>query len=227
MQFMKNRLTTVAVGASILVALGGVGGAVAAGQIGSNGIKDNSVRSVDIKNDNLRMQDFRPAVRKAIRTHAADGQDGVDGRNGKDGAPGAQGPAGPAGAAGPAGPAGEPGLSNVRADEPYGQVAPANSVSVAFATCPDGKAAIGGGFRLNAPESEAFQGGGYAVPGVTAIASEPVGVQNNKIVNTYQNEAFPQDADGRFLPNAWAVTVHNSTDKDQGVRAAVVCATVK
>jgi hypothetical protein len=75
---------------------------------------------------------IKPSVRHQLR-----------GNVGPQGAPGSQGPAGPEGAAGPAGPAGIPGVVEV---ESAFVVIPANGVNGAYASCPAGDVALGGGW---------------------------------------------------------------------------------
>lgn len=63
---MKNRITSVALGAAIIV-LGSAGVGFAAGQIGSSGIADNSVRSIDMKDDEgVGRPDLKPGLRNDI-----------------------------------------------------------------------------------------------------------------------------------------------------------------
>lgn len=141
------------------------------------------------------------------------------------------------------GPRGLPGLAKVQADEPYGQNVDPNSnikqsdgtvtagrTAVIWAACPSGKTAIGGGFRIgdgtsaDAAESDAT-GPGYTGSNVQVLASEPsyydpgsgkLDLSKATQVTTY----------GSYLPNAWAVTVHNSGTSDANARVALVCATV-
>lgn len=224
-----NRKTSILAILGLVVAMlfAGSVGAVADNLIGSNGIKDNSIKSVDLKDGKAVSEAdlTQGLVAKLNADHAGQpGPQGPAGPKGDTGAAGPQGEQGPRGYSGSDGSNGQPGLSEVRADEPYTQSIPANSVGVAFTSCPAGKTAIAGGYRLNGYAAEAFQGGGPSLNLVTVLASEPVGVQNGQVVNTYQNNAFPQDSDGRFLPNAWAVTIQNGGGDAQDVRVAVVCA---
>ena len=122
-RLFRGRVTSVAVGAALLVSLGGVGGAVAAGQLGSKDIKDHSVRTVDLakgavgakqlkkaavrskqlKNGGVRPADLSAQVQELIAA-------AVTGPAGPAGAAGETGPMGPAGpAGGPEGPQGPAG----------------------------------------------------------------------------------------------------------------------
>ncbi len=56
MSLRNNRIAAVAVGAAVLVGFSSVG-AVAAGYIGSDGIRDNSIRSVDIRDGQVQKAD--------------------------------------------------------------------------------------------------------------------------------------------------------------------------
>src|SRR6478672_13614275 len=49
MHNFKSRAGAVVAGAAVLAAVGGVGGAAAAGQIGSLQIRDHSIRSIDVR----------------------------------------------------------------------------------------------------------------------------------------------------------------------------------
>lgn len=108
-ELVHSRTGAVIAGATVLVTLGGVGGAIAAGQINSRDIKNGSVRSVDVKNDTLRgvdvkngsigMRDLNGFTKNQVR----DGSSGERGPRGPRGPEGAQGPAGPQGPAGSSG----------------------------------------------------------------------------------------------------------------------------
>jgi hypothetical protein len=58
----RSRTTAVIGGAALLVTLGGVGGAVAAGQIGSSDIRDGSVRTVDLHDQAVTGSKLAPGV---------------------------------------------------------------------------------------------------------------------------------------------------------------------
>lgn len=216
---MSKRHAIIAAGVIALgLTIAATTGAVAGSLITGADIKDGTIQSRDLKDGSgVGTADLKPGLANKINAHGEQGPAGPQGPRGY------QGQQGDDGQQGPAGPQGEPGLSDVRANEPYTQSIPAHSVGVAFAACADGKTAVSGGYRLNGFAAEAFQGGGGAVD-VSAIASEPVGVIGGAVVNTYQNAAFPQDESGAFLPNAWAVTIQNDSDQAQDVRVAVVCA---
>lgn len=167
---LRSRTTAVVSGAILLVALGGVGGAVAAGQIGSSGIKDHSVRQVDLaknsvtarqvatnavrsaelKNGGVRPGDLSAAVRELIATSVTGpaGPEGPEGPAGPAGGPaGPEGPQGEAGPAGPAGPAGVSGHEVVTKQQSFS----GNGVQTLTVACPGGKTALAGGLRSDTP----------------------------------------------------------------------------
>ncbi len=168
-RLFRGRVTSVAIGVTLLVALGGVGGAVAAGQIGSKGIKDHSVRTVDLakksvgakqlkkfavrsrhlKDGGVMPADLSAQVQELIAT-AVTGPAGPAGETGPAGPAGpAGGPEGPQGPAGPEGPAGPAGVSGyeVVSDGANLNGSGLKTVSVA---CPAGKVAVSGGARSEA-----------------------------------------------------------------------------
>ena len=79
------------VAAAGIVGLSATGGAVAAGQIGSAGIADDSVRSVDLKDGRgVGVPDLRNDLKTYIDSkEGSDGTDGTDGSDGSDGLAGA------------------------------------------------------------------------------------------------------------------------------------------
>ena len=166
---LRSRTTSVIAGASLLVALGGVGGAVAANQIGSRDIKDGgvhavdlsknsvkaakirkgAVRSSDIKNGNVAPKDLSRSVRDLIAT-AVTGPAGPAGETGPAGpagpAGGPAGPEGPAGPAGPEGPAGPAGVSGFELVSENGSFS-GGGLKTLSVSCPAGKVALCGGLR--------------------------------------------------------------------------------
>lgn len=169
----RSRTTAVLSGAILLVALGGVGGAVAAGQIGSADIRDHSVRQVDLaknsvtakqvkknavrsgelKDGGVRPGDLSAAVHALIAT-AVTGPAGPAGPEGPAGpAGGPAGPQGEAGPAGPAGPAGADGADGVAGHEVVTkqQSFSGNGAQTLTVACPGGKTALAGGLRSDAP----------------------------------------------------------------------------
>ena len=168
-RLFRGRVTSVAVGAALLVSLGGVGGAVAAGQLGSKDIKDHSVRTVDLakgavgakqlkkaavrskqlKNGGVRPADLSAQVQELIAAAVTGpaGPAGAPGETGPKGPAGpAGGPAGPQGPAGPEGPAGPAGVSGYEIVTSATTLSGGGAKTVSVA-CPGGKVAVGGGAR--------------------------------------------------------------------------------
>jgi hypothetical protein len=116
------------------------------------------------------------------------------------------------------------GINTARAGAGYTNFAEPG-YSVRFAKCKPGLVAISGGYRLNGHASEAFSGSDQnAMPeGLSVVATEPAGVVDGVLVNTYQHPDFPQTAGGSFEGNAWAVTFLNETGTPLGVRVWVTC----
>lgn len=200
-----------------------------------------------VKNDTAAATTARWWLRMPLPAHCPAGWSwwpyGMDPSGGTSGTQGPAGPAGPAGPKGDTGAAGSPGLGNVQADEPYGQdVDPnagitqsdgaiaAGTTGVVWAACPAGKAAIGGGFRIgNGQSADAAESDStaatYSGSDVQVLASESsyYDAKTGKL----SLAAAPQvTAYGSYLPDAWAVTVHNSGTATAYARANVICATV-
>ncbi|GAA1479056.1 hypothetical protein GCM10009623_35020 [Nocardioides aestuarii] len=167
---LRSRTTAVLSGALLLVAVGGVGGAVAAGQIGSRDIEDHSIRQVDLARDSVTARQVakgavrsselkdggvRPgglsaAVHELIAT-AVTGPAGPEGPEGPAGpAGGPVGPAGPEGPAGPAGPAGAAGVSGHQVVTKQ-QSFTGNGTQTLTVACPADKIALAGGLRSDTP----------------------------------------------------------------------------
>jgi hypothetical protein len=170
---LRSRTTAVVAGAILLVGLGGVGGAVAAGQIGSKDIRDGGVKTADLgkravtapklkpgavrskalRDGGVLPADLSAAVKELIATAVTGpaGPTGPEGPVGPAGGPaGPQGPAGPAGAAGatgPAGPAGVSGYELVSNEVAFSGNGP-KKLSV---SCPAGTVALGGGHQSTVP----------------------------------------------------------------------------
>ena len=118
---------------ALFLAVGGVG--YAATTIGSAQIKNNSIRSADVRDGTLAPKDLSPKTRSVIRA-----ANGARGRTGARGLEGATGPVGPAAAAG---------ATNVVARTNSVSV-PAVSTGSAIVQCLPGERATGGGGGLPA-----------------------------------------------------------------------------
>jgi hypothetical protein len=172
-RWVNGRTGAVVGGALVLVTLGGVSGAVAATQITSRDIKDQTIQKRDIGssavgsdevlNGSLGLLDFNTRTRNWLAAHGkpgpqgetgpagpagaqgAKGDKGDKGDPGETGATGAAGAAGETGPAGPAGPAGPQGAKGDKGDA--GNVGPAGPTGPAGpqgATGPAGPAGIAG-----------------------------------------------------------------------------------
>lgn len=108
----RRKLLTVAIITAGL-STAGVGGAVGARLVDSAGIKNESIRGIDVKNGSLGVAELSAGAVAALRGQRGPagpaGPAGTTGTDGAQGPAGPVGPAGPAGAAGPAGPAGATG----------------------------------------------------------------------------------------------------------------------
>jgi len=177
---LRSRTTAVAVGAILLVGLGGVGGAVAAGQIGSKDIRDGGVKTVDLGKRAVTAKKLKPgavrskalrdgavapadlsaAVKKLIAT-AVEGEVGPTGPEGPEGpAGGPEGPMGPAGAdgvdgadgaQGPVGPSGPAGVSGYVLVKSAATPFSGNGAKTLTVDCPAGTKALGGGHESTVP----------------------------------------------------------------------------
>lgn len=206
---MKRTITAVALAAALLLA-GGVSGAAAANLIGSKDVANNSLRSADLKDGKaVAERDLRPALAAKVNRV---GQTGPQGPQGTAGPTGPTGPAGPAGTGpqGPKGDTGAPGLSGyeVRSYD-YDLV---SGGGIATMTCPVGKVATGGGYRLN---DEAA-----LTNGTTVVASYP-GVMDWD-TNTPKATGDPLVDD-----RGWIVQVNKPDNVNPGAMTVfVVCETV-
>jgi hypothetical protein len=175
---LRSRTTAVAAGAILLVTLGGVGGAVAAGQIGTKDIRNGGVKTADLgkgavtakklkagavrskalKDGAVAPADLSAAVQEMIATAVA-GPAGPEGPECPEGPAGAQGPAGPEGPAGPAGaagPAGTQGPAGPAGVSDYDVVTlqksfNGNGGKTHAVSCPTGTRALGGGYQSSVP----------------------------------------------------------------------------
>lgn len=98
MNLIKSRLGAVAVGATIIAVVGG-GSAVAASQITSAQIKDQTIRSRDIATAGVGTSEIRDG-NVNVRDLSSQTKGYINDHGGKDGAPGSKGDTGPAGSAG-------------------------------------------------------------------------------------------------------------------------------
>ena len=205
MRIRNHRVLATVAGATVLVALGTAGGATAAGLIGSADIRDNSIRSVDIRNGQVRLSDIADRAESKLA-----GQDGAQGAKGEQG---------------------EPGLSKLEADGPYpgatnlqdGDNSTAkwvggtpDALQSSWVMCAPGKVALGGGFSRADEGPAAFKG-------LQIVTSQPIQVKDG---DPQAYTAIDGDVDGSFVPNGWLVEGFNNGSTDLIVRPHVVCAEV-
>jgi hypothetical protein len=221
-----GRVGAVVAGASVLVILGGVGGAVAG----------TLVTSAAIKNETIQARDIGPGA--VTRSEVRDGSLGVDdlsafvqGELAEQAQDGAEGPAGPAGQTGPVGPQGpagadgQDGADGVAALESASSsaiwaIGPAGAFHSSSVACPEGKVALGGGFR---PDPQT----GSAVKGLQVVSSTPAQIDFTLVDDpeTPTDERLvPLEAGGS--PNGWMVTGFNNGNTDLTVEPWVLCAAV-
>ena len=223
--FALGRVGAVMAGASVLVILGGVGGAVAGTLITSANIADETIKARDIgpgavtrsevRDGSLGVGELSTRVQTELAQHAQNGTNGTDGVAGleSDGA--------------------RPGATQL-ADNP-GQGAnstevwtagPASAFHTSWVACPEGKTALGGGFSRDTET-------GAAVKGLQVVTSSPAQIDptltddpatpaDERIVYT----PIEGDAAGSFVPNGWIVEGFNNANTDLIVRPWVICATV-
>jgi F0F1-type ATP synthase membrane subunit c/vacuolar-type H+-ATPase subunit K len=203
-EFMHSRTGAVMVGATILVALGGLGSAVAVDTIGSADIRDGAVRSVDIRDQGVMKVDVGPEAVGASELTASVKDKLNTGR-----------------------------VTNLEVDGPYpgltnlieGDNSQAMWVGDGGATlqrswvmCMPGKVAIAGGFSP-AEYSAAV------MHDLQIVTSRPAQFEDGVEVGV----PIAGDVDQSFVANAWLVEGFNNAvgGDDVSVRPWVVCATVK
>ena len=214
----STRLTAVVAGASILVLLGGVGGAVAGSMITSANIQDETIRSRDIapgaitrsevRDGTLGVDDLSTFVQDELAKQGQDGTDGQDGADGADGAPGAPGADGADGAPGVDGVDGVAGLTSASSSAVWA-TGPAGTSYSSWVACPGDKLALGGGYRPS-PENESAKG-------LQVVSSSPTHLE------LVDEQLVPVEGGS---PNGWLVSGFNNGNTDLTVEPWVLCATV-
>ena len=200
---LHSRTAAVVAAAAVVVSLGGVGSAVAAGTIGSSDIRNGAVRSVDIADQDVLKVDVGP---NAVGYSELTGDVVSDIKTGT--------------------------LRHLESDGPYPGVTHLdngdNSTALwaadegatlqsSWVMCAPGKTAIGGGFS-RADEGVA------AYRDLQIVSSRPAQFKGGKEVY----DAIAGDPDGSFVPNAWLVEgFNNAVSGDVVVRPWVVCAAIK
>ncbi|MFZ0323171.1 MAG: hypothetical protein WAN48_03445 [Actinomycetes bacterium] len=200
---LHSRTAAVVAAAAVVVSLGGVGSAVAAGTIGSGDIRNGAVHSVDIADQNVLKVDVGPNAvgyseltgdvasdikTGAVRQLESDGHyPGVTHLDNGDNS-----------------------MAKWTADE-------GATLQSSWVMCAPGKTAIGGGFS-RADEGVA------AYRDLQIVTSRPAQFKGGEEVYN----AIAGDPDGSFVPNAWLVEgFNNAVSGDVIVRPWVVCAAIK
>lgn len=159
MSIRNSRVTAIIAGASVLALFGGLSAATAHGErhgvVNSHMIKNESVRSADVKNGSLGMRDFNAFTQEQINKQ---GEPGPQGPQGEPGPAGPQGEKGEPGEPGKDGQDGAPGADGQDGVTQYFIEGPetrwSNGEGETIAHCPEGLTALGGGFT-----AEGIRGG--------------------------------------------------------------------
>jgi hypothetical protein len=239
-----GRACAVIAGASLLLTLGGVGGAVAAALVTSADIKDQTIRARDIadggvassevRNESVLGADVAPGtlagrqmrdgsvgladLSTGVRTELAQrAQDGVAGLE-TDGA--------------------RPGVTQLKDFPGNGEnstgiwaAGPAGRLQVAWVQCPQGKTALGGGYSRDAETTAALRGLQVITSAPAQIdttkSDDPATPGDERVVSMGTTYApIPDDAAKSFVPDGWVVEGFNNSNTDLIVRPWVTCAAV-
>lgn len=198
MHIALGRLGAVVAGASVLVILGGVGGAVGGTLITSARIADETIRARDIgpgavtraevRDGTVGVGDLSNFVRTQLAKQAQDGVDGVDGKDG---------------------------VSNLIAGAGYHTTWVGDggaTLQTVREECPAGQYALGGGWSTWGGDKDL----GGDNQNIRVTVSAPY----------FEGEYLPVDEAGNFRATEWVIKGYNLGDTDQIVRAWVTCATV-
>lgn len=236
---VNSRTGAVIAGATVLATLSGVEGAVAAGQITSWDIKDQTIKKRDIgpgavgsnevRNGTVLMRDFSSYVQDRINQPGPQGETGPMGPQGPKGDTGATGATGAVGPAGPQGPQGEPGKDGTNGEDGKdGKPGIANVKVVKVRSdddMSDGPGWVSGGrqsIRAQCAPGQYVLGGGFSsdaqAPGeINIVTNDPI------VVNAKGDEL---EADGG-LANAWEVEGYYTGEGAVKVSAWAICATIQ
>ena len=198
---MRARTPIAVVAAAGFFALGSIGGAVAAGQIGSRDIADNSIRSMDLRDGvAVGLTDLKPGLSDLV-INGPDVPEPAEGASGLDTLE-SDGP--------------YPGATQLQDGENSTSYWSKDGVQRSWVKCPVGKVALGGGFRLGADASLADK------QATQVFSSQPVQVENGS-PDAYSPIAG--DADGSYVPNAWLVEgTYSGDNPNLVVRPHAICA---
>jgi hypothetical protein len=242
-RFSVSRAAILVVAVAGLVALGGAGGAVSASLVTSAQIKDQTIQARDIAAGGVSTSETRDRSLRGVdvadgtlgRRQLRDGSIGVDDLSGF-----VQGELAKQGQDGADGVDGTDGVTELEADGPYPgatqlgdfpgngrnstqvwAAGPQHPLQSSWVMCPDGKAAIGGGFSRADEGAAAFRG-------LQVVTSSPaqIDAEGNVVSVTGGYTAIEGDAVGSFVPNGWLVEGFNNGNADLIVRPWVICAAV-
>jgi len=217
-----GRVGAVTAGASVLVLLGGAGGAVAGSLVTSATIKNETIQARDIgpgavtrsevRDGTLARADLSTRVQTELAERAQDGTDGVAALE-SDGA--------------------RPGATQLSEFPGNGAnstavwtAGPAGVFHTSWVACPEGKTALGGGYGRDTDT-------GAAVRGLQVVTSSPAQIdpalEDDPATPTDERIVYTPiegDAAGSFVPNGWLVEGFNNGNTDLIVRPWVICAAV-
>ena len=185
MKYVKNKAVIVAVGV-VTAATIAAGGATAASLVGSKDIKNDSIRSVDVHNGTLGVEDMNGTVQDLLKRTGAPGPKGDTGPAGAVGPAGAAGPKGDTGAPGPTGSQGPVGPAGAKGDKGDSGLAGAY-YSVAFYDVGDTNAGAIATVACRAATDVAIAGG-VQMTGIGGSQSE-IDAANAR--NTPVSSSFP------------------------------------
>ena len=240
-QIVHSRTGAVIVGATVLMTLGGVGGAVATGQITSRDIKDGTIQkrdigrgavgSYEVLDGALGWRDLNQFTKNRIQNLGESGPMGPQGPQGEKGDKGDTGPAGPkgdtgpAGPAGPAGPKGDKGDTGPKGDKgDQGEVGPAGPPGIANVVVRKGRSSWTANGRQDSRAEcragEYILGGGFsgdatALGQLDIVSSVPL----------FLKDGQEQESENR-LANSWKVEGFYSGPDSILVAAYAICATL-
>lgn len=198
---LNSRIAAVGAGAAVLAVLaGGVG--YAAGEITSNDIQDNTIRSADVKDESLKLKDLANGAQNQLK--------GEQGPAGPKGETGEQGPAGTDGTNAEVRPAAGAGYAGFPEGNPHHDLWAPNSYGETVQVCHEGEVVTGGGFSQMGGADDL----GGTTSGVEILVSAPYTADYQPISET----------DSRFNADRWIVRGYNGTDQPVDVRAWVLCA---
>jgi hypothetical protein len=239
-QIVHSRTGAVIVGATVLMTLGGVGGAVAAGQITSRDIQDGTIQkrdigkgavgSYEVRDGTLGWRDLNQVTKNRIQNLGTAGGTGPQGPPGEKGDAGPAGPkgekgdAGPAGPPGPKGDKGDPGPAGPKGEK--GDVGPAGPPGVANVVVRKGRSwwsssIVRQDTRAECRAGEYILGGGFSGD---STAPDQLDISTNSPL-WLTAAGDEQEAENR-LANAWEVEGYYTGPDRILVAAFAICATL-